>query len=113
MKCLVVTAHPDPDSLCHALADPAQSLEIAQGRYAGRPSTIVVRQGATGRLLVSGDVWPVAQGTSTGPSSRNGAEPRGATHVDRPGAHDRSRRPTEPEFARGFSNPLNLDQEFA
>ena len=44
------------------LADPALPLVIAQGRFTGRPSTIEVRQGDAGRLLVSGEVWPVAHG---------------------------------------------------
>ena len=42
------------------LADPAQPLTIAQGRFAGRPSRIDVRRDADGALRVSGEVWPVA-----------------------------------------------------
>lgn len=44
------------------LADPALPLTIAQGRFVGRASKIEVRQGDAGRLLVSGEVWPVAHG---------------------------------------------------
>jgi len=44
------------------LADPAQAIEIAQGRFTGRPSKIGVRQDSANRLFVSGEVWPVAHG---------------------------------------------------
>ena len=44
------------------LADPSSSMELAQGRFAGRPSKIQVRRDASDRLLVSGEVWPVTHG---------------------------------------------------
>ena len=44
------------------LADPALPMELSQGRFAGRPSHIKVSRDASGKLLVSGEVWPVAQG---------------------------------------------------
>jgi len=37
-------------------------VELAQGRFAGRPSKITVIRDKDGNLLVSGDVWPVATG---------------------------------------------------
>ena len=46
----------------HGLADPALPIELAQGRFAGRPSTLTVRRDGNDNLLVSGDVWPVMQG---------------------------------------------------
>lgn len=47
----------------HNLADPKAPLELAQGRFANRPSKIRVQQDFRNRLLVSGEVWPVAQGS--------------------------------------------------
>jgi PhzF family phenazine biosynthesis protein len=44
------------------LADPGLPLEIAQGRFADRPSKIRIRRDKLGALLVSGEVWPVAHG---------------------------------------------------
>ena len=44
------------------LADPAQPIAIAQGRFTGRPSKIEVRRDEAARLLVSGEVWPVSHG---------------------------------------------------
>ncbi len=44
------------------LADPGLPLEIAQGRFAGRPSKICIKRDSFSALLVSGEVWPVAQG---------------------------------------------------
>ena len=44
------------------LGDPASPIELAQGRFAGRPSKIEVRLDSADRLLVSGEVWPVAHG---------------------------------------------------
>lgn len=44
------------------LADPSLPMELAQGRFAGRPSKIQVRRDTSGRLLVSGEVWPVTHG---------------------------------------------------
>ncbi|HJW10393.1 MAG TPA: PhzF family phenazine biosynthesis protein [Albitalea sp.] len=44
------------------LADPALPMALSQGRFAGRTSQIKVGRDALGRLLVSGEVWPVAQG---------------------------------------------------
>jgi hypothetical protein len=44
------------------LADSGWPLEFAQGRFAGRPSKLQVRCDSSNRLLVSGEVWPVAHG---------------------------------------------------
>ncbi len=44
------------------LADPGSPMELAQGRFAGRPSKLQIRRDPTGRLLVSGEVWPVSHG---------------------------------------------------
>lgn len=45
------------------LADPAVTLELSQGRFAGRPSKIRIRRDAVdGGLRVSGEVWPVSHG---------------------------------------------------
>lgn len=44
------------------VADPEQSITIAQGRFAGRPSKLQVRRDGADRLHVSGEVWPVAEG---------------------------------------------------
>jgi trans-2,3-dihydro-3-hydroxyanthranilate isomerase len=44
------------------LADPSLPMELAQGRFAGRPSKIQVSRDAFDRLLVSGEVWPVTHG---------------------------------------------------
>ena len=46
----------------HGLADPALPIELAQGRFAGRPSTLTVRRDGNDNLLVSGEVWSVMQG---------------------------------------------------
>jgi trans-2,3-dihydro-3-hydroxyanthranilate isomerase len=45
-----------------ALAAPTDSIEFAQGRFAGRPSKITVARDAQQQLLVSGEVWPVSHG---------------------------------------------------
>jgi trans-2,3-dihydro-3-hydroxyanthranilate isomerase len=44
------------------LADPNLPMELAQGRFAGRPSKLQVRRDTFDRLLVSGEVWPVSHG---------------------------------------------------
>jgi hypothetical protein len=44
------------------LAGAHSCIEISQGRFAGRPSKIVVIQDKEGNLLVSGEVWPVSHG---------------------------------------------------
>jgi PhzF family phenazine biosynthesis protein len=44
------------------LADPTLPLDLAQGRFAGRPSKIAVVRDKEGNLLVSGQVWPVSHG---------------------------------------------------
>jgi trans-2,3-dihydro-3-hydroxyanthranilate isomerase len=46
----------------HGLTDPGVPLDIAQGRFAGRPSKLQVRQDASESLFVSGEVWPVSHG---------------------------------------------------
>ena len=47
----------------HELADARLPLEISQGRFADRPSQLVVRQDEHGNLWVRGEVWSVAHGT--------------------------------------------------
>jgi len=54
------------------LADPRHPIEIAQGRFAGRPSRLTVSQGGQGQLLVSGEVWPVLQGALDPGAIRSG-----------------------------------------
>lgn len=49
--------------LARGLASPSVPIELAQGRFAGRPSKITVLQDADDNLLVRGDVWPVSHGT--------------------------------------------------
>jgi trans-2,3-dihydro-3-hydroxyanthranilate isomerase len=44
------------------LADPSLPMELAQGRFAGRPSKIQISRDPFDRLLVSGEVWPVTHG---------------------------------------------------
>ena len=44
------------------LADTGLPIELAQGRFAGRPSKITIRRDGHSHLLVSGEVWPVAHG---------------------------------------------------
>ena len=44
------------------LAGSAGSIELAQGRFAGRPSKITVARDGRQHLLVSGEVWPVSHG---------------------------------------------------
>lgn len=48
--------------LRHQLADARLPIEISQGRFAGRPSQLVVTQDGARALWVRGEVWPVAQG---------------------------------------------------
>jgi PhzF family phenazine biosynthesis protein len=45
-----------------ALADPKQPIELAQGRFAGRPSRLSITRVSSTGLLVSGEVWPVGHG---------------------------------------------------
>lgn len=45
------------------LADLDLPVELAQGRFTGRPSRIEVQRGGDGALLVRGAVWPVCQGS--------------------------------------------------
>ena len=49
--------------LQHQLADARLPIGISQGRFAGRPSELVVSQDEEGNLWVRGEVWPVAHGT--------------------------------------------------
>lgn len=44
------------------LADPNLPMELAQGRFAARPSKIRISRDKFKGLLVSGEVWPVAHG---------------------------------------------------
>ena len=46
-----------------SLAEPGSAIELAQGRFAGRPSKIEVKRTAAGDLLVRGAVWPVCLGS--------------------------------------------------
>ena len=48
--------------LSHGLANGDTPIELAQGRYAGRPSKITVLRSEDYNLLVRGEVWPVSQG---------------------------------------------------
>jgi len=45
------------------LADLGLPVELAQGRFAGRPSRIEVQRRSDGELLVRGAVWPVCRGS--------------------------------------------------
>jgi PhzF family phenazine biosynthesis protein len=56
------------------LADSNLPIELAQGRFAGRPSKLKVVPSPDGRLLVSGEVWPVSHGVLDleSPSARPG-----------------------------------------
>ena len=49
--------------LAEGLAEPGSPIELAQGRFAGRPSKIDVQRTAAGDLLVRGAVWPVCLGS--------------------------------------------------
>jgi len=49
--------------LQHQLADARLPIGISQGRFAGRPSELVVSQDEEGNFWVRGEVWPVAHGT--------------------------------------------------
>jgi len=56
-------AGPAAAYLCSVgLVQAAVPIDLAQGRFAGRPSRIAVVQDPAGRLLVSGEVWPVSHG---------------------------------------------------
>lgn len=48
--------------LNRGLASPAAPIELAQGRFAGRPSKITVVEDPDHNLLVQGEVWPVSHG---------------------------------------------------
>ncbi|CAN5632847.1 PhzF family phenazine biosynthesis protein [soil metagenome] len=47
----------------HDLAQPGEAIQISQGRFVGRPSTIAVNTDALGEIWVGGPVAPVAHGT--------------------------------------------------
>jgi PhzF family phenazine biosynthesis protein len=49
--------------LARGLASPNLPIELAQGKFAGRPSKITVVQDQERNLLVRGEVWPVSHGT--------------------------------------------------
>lgn len=49
--------------VARGLAEAGVPIEIAQGRFAGRPSKLTVVQDGDGNLLVRGEVWPVSHGT--------------------------------------------------
>ena len=51
--------------LRHGRAEAASPIVLSQGRFAGRPSKILVVADKAGNLLVSGQVWPVCHGTLT------------------------------------------------
>jgi trans-2,3-dihydro-3-hydroxyanthranilate isomerase len=44
------------------LADRNLPVDLAQGRFAGRPSRLTVVENKDGHLLVSGEVWPMSHG---------------------------------------------------
>ena len=44
------------------LADRNLPVDLAQGRFAGRPSKLAVVEGKEGHILVSGEVWPISHG---------------------------------------------------
>lgn len=46
----------------HGRLSPEQTVILAQGRFAGRPSQLTVVQDPEGTLRVSGEVWPVSHG---------------------------------------------------
>ncbi len=46
----------------HNLADPGVPLEIAQGRFASRPSKTRITRNSLNRLFISGELWPMAKG---------------------------------------------------
>jgi len=48
--------------VAHGLANPAEILMLAQGRFASRASSIQVRCNTLGQWLIRGQVWTVAQG---------------------------------------------------
>jgi PhzF family phenazine biosynthesis protein len=49
--------------LARGLANPALPIELAQGRFTGRPSKLTVVQDQEHNLFVRGEVWPVSHGT--------------------------------------------------
>jgi PhzF family phenazine biosynthesis protein len=49
--------------LARGLASPDLPIELAQGRFTGRPSKITVIQDQDHNILVRGEVWPVSHGT--------------------------------------------------
>ena len=49
--------------LTHGLFSRGPSIELAQGRFTGRPSKITVVQDEADNLLVRGEVWPVSHAT--------------------------------------------------
>jgi PhzF family phenazine biosynthesis protein len=49
--------------LRHGRAQAASPIVLSQGRFAGRPSKLLVVADPVGDLLVSGQVWPVCHGT--------------------------------------------------
>ncbi|HSP15213.1 MAG TPA: PhzF family phenazine biosynthesis protein [Thermoanaerobaculia bacterium] len=49
--------------LSRGLASPKLPIELAQGRFAARPSRITVTEDQNHDLLVRGEVWPVSHGT--------------------------------------------------
>ena len=69
------------------LADRNRPLDLAQGRFAGRPSKLAVVESKDGRLLVSGEVWPVSHGVRD-------VNPTGARLSDSPSVTAASRRTT-------------------
>jgi len=53
-------AAPYPFTL--GIADRNLPVDLAQGRFAGRPSKLAVVESKEGHLLVSGEVWPISHG---------------------------------------------------
>lgn len=63
------------------LADRHARVDLAQGRFAGRPSRLAVVESRDGHLLVSGEVWAVSHGVldfTPGDARRPGSPPQAA-----------------------------------
>jgi uncharacterized damage-inducible protein DinB len=78
------------------LADRNLPVDLAQGRFAGRPSKLAVVESKEGHLLVSGEVWPISHGDLD-------LNPSGARIADSPSITAEPRRktgrPTPGEYA--------------
>lgn len=78
------------------IADRNLPVDLAQGRFAGRPSKLAVVQSKKGHLLVSGEVWPISYGVlDLNPSGARISDSRSIT-VEPP---RKTGRPTPGEYA--------------